>query len=254
MFKEIEGLKVAYIDEGQGELVFVLHGWGANKETMIAVKNSLVKEYRVVMPDLPGFGESDKPKEIWGTFEYAKSIENFIKTFDCEKFSIIGHSHGGRISIVLANNMKTRISKMVLIDSAGLISKKTFKYHIKVCSFKICKQVYKTLFFWENNEIKMEKFYKKFGSQDYKDADGIMRKIMVKVLNDDLKPLLSTIEAPTLLVWGENDTATPLYMGKIMEKEIRGSGLVVIKNGGHFSYVDNYPQFDAVLKSFFDII
>jgi len=56
-----------------------------------------------------------------------------------------------------------------------------------------------------------------------------MRKILVKVVNEDLRPLLKDIKAPTLLIWGDKDTATPLYMGKIMEEEIPDSGLVILE-------------------------
>jgi pimeloyl-ACP methyl ester carboxylesterase len=62
--------------------------------------------------------------------------------------------------------------------------------------------------------------------------------------------LLKLIKAPTLLIWGENDEDTPLYMGKIMENEIPDSGLVVLKGAGHYSYVDNYSQFRAVINVF----
>ena len=92
--------------------------------------------------------------------------------------------------------------------------------------------------------------YKKFGSQDYKDSEGIMRQTMVKVINDDLSHLLPLIKAPSLLIWGENDQDTPVYMGQEMEKAIPDSGLVIIKGAGHYSYLDNYDQFRAVIKVF----
>ena len=97
----------------------------------------------------------------------------------------------------------------------------------------------------------MEKLYKKFGSDDYQNTSGIMRKIFVRVVNENLKPLLNDIQAPTLLVWGDKDEATPLYMAKIMEKEIKDSGLVVFEGAGHYSYLDEYHRFKKVLESFF---
>jgi pimeloyl-ACP methyl ester carboxylesterase len=73
---------------------------------------------------------------------------------------------------------------------------------------------------------------------------------MVKVINDNLLEQLNLIKVPTLLVWGENDEDTPVYMGKIMEQNIPDSGLVVLKEAGHYSYVDNYDQFRAVINVF----
>jgi pimeloyl-ACP methyl ester carboxylesterase len=142
------------------------------------------------------------------------------------------------------------IDKIVLVNSAGLIPKRGPKYYIKVYSFKTMKFLYKVFFFWLKNEEKMEKFYKKFGSTDYKDSSGVMRKILVTVVNENLLPLLNKIEAPTLLIWGDKDTATPLYMGKTMEKEIKDSGLVVLEGTGHYSYLDDYQRFTVILRNF----
>ena len=74
---------------------------------------------------------------------------------------------------------------------------------------------------------------------------------MVKVINDNLEPLLEKIKAPTLLIWGEKDEDTPIYMAKIMEKKIKDSGLVIIEKGSHYSYIDNMPKFKGALKYFF---
>ncbi|EOD00759.1 alpha/beta fold hydrolase [Caldisalinibacter kiritimatiensis] len=246
----IDGLNISYVCEGEGKNVLLLHGWGANITTMLPILNHLKDRFKVYAIDLPGFGESDKPKEIWGNFEYADIVKKFIDKMEMKEVILIGHSHGGRISIILSNRYPELVKKMVLIDSAGLIPKRSMKYYLKVYSFKTLKFLYNTMLFWTNKEERMEKFYKKFGSTDYRAADGIMRKIMVKVINQDLRPLLKGIKASTLLVWGKDDTATPVYMGKIMEKEIKDSGLVVLENAGHYSYVDQYNRFKLILDSF----
>ena len=93
-------------------------------------------------------------------------------------------------------------------------------------------------------------FIKNLDQQIIRDASGIMRKILVTVVNENLLPLLSKIKAPTLLIWGDKDTATPLYMGKIMEKEIKDSGLVVFEGAGHYSYLDDYQRFTVILRNF----
>jgi pimeloyl-ACP methyl ester carboxylesterase len=77
-----------------------------------------------------------------------------------------------------------------------------------------------------------------------------MRNTFIKIINEDLQPLLKSIIAPTLLIWGENDKETPVYMGKIMEKEIKDSGLVILKNAGHYSYLDQFQQFCIIVNNF----
>ncbi len=101
----------------------------------------------------------------------------------------------------------------------------------------------------KNDKNALEKFYKNHGSDDYQNSQGIMRKVFVKVVNESTLKELSAIKAQTLLLWGDKDDATPLYMGKIFEKEIENSGIVVL-NGGHFSYIDDFGTFRAVINSF----
>ena len=90
----------------------------------------------------------------------------------------------------------------------------------------------------------------KVGSADYKNASPVMRQTMVRALNEDLTPLLSGIRVPTLLIWGENDTATPLSDGQRMEKSIPDAGLVVLKGAGHFAFAERWGQCRRVLDAF----
>lgn len=250
MIKNISGLNINYIEEGEGPVVIVLHGWGANIDTVMPIVNLLKNRFKVYAIDLPGFGKSEMPKEVFGSPEYAEIINQFMKLESIDKATLIGHSFGGKISIILGSKYPELIDKIVLIDSAGLIPKRGAKYYIKVYSFKTLRFIYTKLFFWIKDEKRMEKFYKKFGSDDYQDSSGIMRKILVKVVNENLKPILKEIKAPTLLIWGDEDLDTPLYMGKIMEEEIPDSGLVVLKGTGHYSYLDDYHKFGVILNEF----
>ncbi|WP_353092704.1 alpha/beta hydrolase [Tissierella praeacuta] len=247
---DIEGLNLNYIVEGEGKDVLVLHGWGANIDTVLPIVNILKEKFRVHALDLPGFGKSQEPNEPIDSFKYAEIVKKYMDNMKLKNVILIGHSFGGKLSIILGNRYPEMIEKIVLVNSAGLIPKRGIKYYTKVYSFKFMKFLYKSFFFWLKNEEMMERFYKRFGSTDYKDSSGVMRKILVIVVNENLLPLLSKIEAPTLLIWGDKDTATPLYMGKIMEKEIRDSGLVVLENTGHFSYLDDYQRFTIILRNF----
>ncbi len=248
MHIDIDGLNINYIEEGKGKHVLLLHGWGGSIQTMMPIFNILKEKFRVVALDLPGFGNSDIPKEPWNSYDYAECINKFIEELNLNEIILFGHSHGGRISIVLASKYNF-VKKLILIDSAGIIPKRKAKYYIKVYWFKMLKKIYLT-FPLKNKQEKLDKFYKKFGSRDYRDAEGVMRQTMVKVINDNLLRLFSDIKAPTLLIWGENDEDTPLYMGEMMEKEIPDSGLVILKGAGHYSYIDNYEQFRAIINVF----
>ena len=88
------------------------------------------------------------------------------------------------------------------------------------------------------------------GSSDYAQSSPKMRAVMSKVVNEDLTHLLKDIKAPSLLIWGENDTATPMRDARLMEKLIPGGALVSFPGCGHYSFLDNPGQFAAVLNSF----
>lgn len=250
MLIKIQDMDINYIVEGEGRPLVILHGWGANIDTIRPIINILNNRYKVYALDLPGFGSSSEPKEAIDSFQYAEIVREFLKEMNIKKASFIGHSFGGKLSIILSSKYPDLVDKVVLIDSAGLIPKRGLKYYIKVYSFKSLKFIYRHLFFWMKNEKRMEGFYKKFGSDDYKDSSGVMRKILVTVVNENLRPILKDVKASTLLIWGDQDEATPLYMAHIMESEIKDSGLVIFEGAGHYSYLDQYNRFTAVINSF----
>lgn len=242
------GTKIAYIErEGEKPLV-LLHGWGANIESVVPIINAISKEYHVYAYDSAGFGDSEEPKEVWGTHDYEELLERFLKAKNIEKATFVGHSFGGKTLSIFAAKHPEMVEKLVLIDASGVLPKRTLKYYVKVYSFKFLRKVY-TTFCGANKDERLKKFYEKFGSDDYQASEGMMRKTFIKVVNESTEEYFEKIEAPTLLIWGETDDATPLYMAKVFEKKIKDSGLVVLK-GGHFSYIDDYGTFSAVIKSF----
>ena len=240
---QINGRRVRYIDEGQGTEVLLLHGWAAPAETYRLIIDHLSPRCRVVAPDLPGFGGSEEPSAPWSVDDYTDFILEFCHEVGLHTPTLIGHSYGGRIVIKLMNRPNLRISvpKIILMDGAGIKPKRGPSYYIKVYSYKAAKRLLPPL---------AEKMRGKTGSADYRNASPVMRRTMVLALNEDLTPLLSGISSPTLLIWGENDTATPLSDGQTMEKLIPGSGLVVLKDSGHFSFADRWGQCSRVLDSF----
>ena len=85
----IDGLEISYLEEGEGSPVLLLHGWGCNGGHWNQVIAGLKDEHRVIAPDIPGFGESEEPPETWGTKEYARFFEHFMKFLDVERLSLI---------------------------------------------------------------------------------------------------------------------------------------------------------------------
>lgn len=250
MYINIDNLNINYEISGQGKDVLVLHGWGANINVMRPITSFLSNYFRVVSLDFPGFGLSQEPATPWSVYDYAEFTQKFINAIGLNCPVLIGHSFGGRVIICLAGKMGLDVSKIILVDSAGIKPKKSLKYYFKVYTFKAVKNILKLPLFGHNSDKLIEKARQKFGSADYKNVSGVMRQTMVKVVNEDLTQFLPDIRVPTLLIWGENDTATPLRDAKIMEKLIPDSGLVVLKNAGHFSFIDKTYEFNTIVYNF----
>jgi len=247
MFLNVEGNQVHYEITGHGNPILLLHGWGSSISSFKPVIEWLQKDHKVFALDFPGFGKSDKPKLPWDVSNYSDFLEKFMTQISLQKTDIIAHSFGGRIAIKLAVEKPEKINKLILIDSAGIKPRRTFQYYFKTILAKIAK-IFPKILGRPGSEIKTW-IYQHIGSKDFQKA-GPMRSTFIKVIKEDLTPLLKNIMAPTLLIWGENDRETPVYMAKIMETEIQDAGLVILKNAGHYSYLDKFQHFCIVIDNF----
>ena len=249
------GLEVHYEVQGAGPLVVLLHGWGANLDLFAALAAVIAARYTVVSVDFPGCGGTPDPPEPWGMDEYATFTRDFIASFAQDRVIILGHSHGGRVAIRLATDpdVPFTITKLVLVDSAGILPRRGFSYHARVRAYKAGKTVLHWAPVARLFPEALAGFQRTMGSADYAAASPVMRSSLVRVVNTDLAPLLPRIKAETLLIWGESDTDTPVADGRAMEKAIPGSGLVVLPGAGHYSFLDQAYAFHRVIESFLEM-
>ena len=255
MTVNIDSLNINYNKCGSGEAVLLLHGWGANIKLFAGIEQLLSQKYTVYSLDMPGFGLSDEPKEPWCVDDYVDFILKFIEKMEIKSAHMLGHSFGGRVIIkaVTRDNLPFQPLKLILVDSAGILPKKSIKQKAKTRMYKITRKILSLKPIKAIFPDALEKLRKKNGSADYNAASPIMRQCLVKVVNEDLTPLLSKIKQSTLLIWGENDTATPLSDGQLMEKLIPDSGLVTVKNAGHYSFLEQPMFVHRVIASFMNV-
>lgn len=250
----IKNKKISYIDTGVGDVAIVfLHGWGACKENFNQTIELLKNKYRCIALDLPGFGRSDKLTESFFVDDYADIVSEFIKELKIIDVILVGHSYGGRIIIKLNNRtgLPFIIKKNIFIDAAGIRHKQSIDKKVRVSFFKLLKSIVGLAPGSDHTkEKRLDNLRSKFGSNDYKNADPIMRETLVKAVNEDLKPYLKNIKVETLLIWGDKDTATPISDAKIFEKEIKNSGLAILKGCGHFSFVDDSYTYLKIIESY----
>jgi len=248
----INGIDTSYLDVGQGKIIMLLHGWGASKEAFNPVINGLKDSYRVIALDWPGFGRSQEPPEPWSVDDYVNFFQSFVNKLALSDLTIGAHSFGGRVMIKWAAQKPEILKKLILIDSAGIRPKRTINWYLKVYTYKAVKKIAGLPGLNKLLAPLIKDRQTKAGSEDYRNASPLMKKTMVKVINEDLTAYLPEIAVPTLLIWGNEDTATPLADGQKMESLIPDSGLVVLKPAGHYSYLDQFPQFMRTVMYFME--
>lgn len=237
MFKTIKNVKVNYKQYGLGKDIVLLHGWGQNIQMMEPLGNYLKENHRITIVDLPGFGLSAEPNIVWTLNDYVDMLNELFLLLNIKKPILIGHSFGGRLSIIYAS--KYDANKVILLASPCVrhnFENKKIKVYKKIKKIPILKSL-------------LNKVKKYFGSSDYKNATPMMRDILVKVINEDLSDYAKNIKVPCLLIWGDNDTAVTTSEARELDNLLNDSKLIILK-GTHYCYLENIHEVVNLIKNF----
>ena len=234
---------INYLDYGKNEkgTIVLLHGWGQNIEMMDMLGRPFSDNYRIIVLDLPGFGQTPEPNEPWSIEDYTKMLSDFLSSLKIKKPILIGHSFGGRIAICYASKYETE--KVVLLSSPFRPSKKKSSFKTKIYKFVKKIKLLKPL---------ASRLRKKWGSADYLNASEINRGTLVKVVNEDLTDYAKMIKCPVLLIYGQKDVDVSITEGQTLEKIIPDAGLVTYEDGHHYAYLEKLSQTLTILNNFFE--
>ena len=143
MYKTVNGIRINYEEKGEGELIVLLHGWGSNIRLFANLIALLSRKYKVVAMDMPGFGESQEPPAAWDVSDYVQFVVDFLSDYSDKKIMFLGHSFGGRVIIKLNSrgDLPFEVSKVILVDSAGILPPKTNKKSWRTRWYKMGKAV-----------------------------------------------------------------------------------------------------------------
>jgi pimeloyl-ACP methyl ester carboxylesterase len=227
--------------------VLVLHGWGASIDAVSSIVDGLAGRLEVVALDLPGFGESAEPAEAWDVGAYARFVIGLCDELELERFSLVGHSHGGRIGIVIAATRPERLGRMVLTGAAGIKPRRKPSYYGKVAVAKAGRAI--GAVGGTPGRRLQQRMRRRVASTDWLEASEAMRGTFRRVIAEDISPHLPNIRASTLLLWGTHDEDTPLWMGRQMEAAIPDAALVEL-DGGHFAYAERAAEFNRIAAHF----
>lgn len=227
----INGLETSFKIEKTGATrnFLILHGWGSKAERWEGVGETIAKNnFNVIVPDLPGFGESLEAGKSWDLDDYCNFVEEFVKKLRLEKIYLLGHSFGGSLAVKFALKFPDRIEKLFLVGAA-CIRRKSF---CKSLSAKLAK-IFKIFSFLPFYPSTRRFIYRYVLRSDYINTEGVMRKSYLKVISEDLTNDLAGIEVPTIIIWGQNDNVTPLRDAYIISAQIANSKLIIIPQGKH---------------------
>jgi len=232
---------------GEGKPLRILHGWGSCSERWRKVGELLAKKgLRVIIPDLAGFGKSQKPFEAWDLNEYCGFIQEFVEFLNLENFYLLGHSFGGAIAVKCSLKCPEKIEKLFLVGAA-CIRRKTIKKKL----FYILAKFFKIFSFFPGYSTLKKGFYRFIvGKSDYLQTEGIMRDIYLKVTKEDLSDILPNIQVPTIIIWGEKDDVTRLKEAHLINKKIKNSQLEILQGLNHDLNVKAPEKLSEAIKQF----
>lgn len=214
--------------------ILILHGWNLSSDKFIILKDEFVKrKFKVYCPDLPGFGNSKIPDKSLNLSDYVGFVEKFIQENKLTNVILVGHSFGGRIGIKLAVQNPKLLHALILTGAPGIMPVARSKALFFIILAKIGRKLFSlpTVNFFQN--IARQLLYRTAGAMDYYNTDEKMRETFKNIVAENLEPLLSQINIPTLLLWGKEDGMVPIGIARKMNKMINNSKLVFIENSRH---------------------
>jgi len=205
--------------------IYILHGWAYSTHKWEQFLSELKSHgFEPIMLKIPGLtAEIEKP---WDINDYVTWLEKSLSKD--KKVILLGHSNGGRIILAYCLKYPEKVTQAILLDSAGIYHN---EFHLQLKRF-VFGNIAKLKKILPSDDLK-KVLYKTAREEDYYRASPIMKKTMANLIESDLSDKLENISIPTLIIWGENDTTTPLSDGRLIHKKIKISKLFIIKNARH---------------------
>lgn len=256
MYTRVEKDHMYYQIIGEGDIpVLFLHGWGCSSDIFLPIVKALPDKFRSILVDFHGHGKTAEPSSTYKVSDFTQHVVALLDELELKRVCVVAHSFGGRVAIQLASKFSDRVEKLLITGGAGIILPEKKNISLKTKIYKLQKQI---LSFLQNLGLpkdwiakQQERLIQKYGSADYKVLSPSMRETFKAVVNEDLSMLLDDITCPTLLIWGENDTETPIPYAQIMNQHIADSAIIVFEQGDHFAFIQQYQRFRSILENFF---
>lgn len=241
---DINGLNVHYKDEGEGEVLVLLHGTFSSLHTFDSWARILKKKYRVIRLDLPGFGiTGPSSKNEYSISIFLDFIENFLNLLGVEKYHLAGNSLGGWLAWELAIKAKERIGKLILLNSAGYINDKNYPLPFVIAQTPVLRNVFNYI-----PKAVVRRFIRQVFNNQAVVTDELVERYycliqregnlnaFISIANSNLKQntkSLQYLDVPVLIMWGQKDKWISPEHALFFEKDIPNSRVVIYEDVGH---------------------
>lgn len=256
---QIDSTNLVYSESGKGETLVLVHGFGGDKDNWTRMTPFLNAKFRIISPDLPGFGDSDRNTSLnYSVSEQVKRLHLFIEKLGIKKFHIAGNSMGGAISAAYASKYPDEILSLILINSAGVVSPikseltinlengfnpllvNDIKDYDRLLNFIFVKKPYIPDIikgYFAEKAVKNRSFNEKI-FQDLRAEKNIVEES------------LSKIKSPTLIIWGDTDRVIHVSSVDVFKKYIPNSKSVIMKDCGHSPQIERPEEVASHILGF----
>lgn len=253
-FCKIDDVKLYYEDYGmQDQLpLILLHGVMGNSESWKPQVEHFRDKRRIVVFDLRGHGQSDKPPEKYSIKQFSEDLFSFMKNLEIEKAIIAGHSMGGMIALKFALDHQEMVERLILIDTAAKVS---FGRKLLLSISKFLMNISYESFVRRYISITLRKSYsqselEKAQEKVLKTPKYVAKSCFAAIKDFDVTSELASIQVPTFIVHGSEDTQQPLSQAKYMKGHIPEAELVIIEGAGHAAVIESPEKIWEAIEQF----
>jgi 2-hydroxy-6-oxonona-2,4-dienedioate hydrolase len=239
--------KFRYIEEGEGEPLVLLHGlFGAMSNFMGVIDHFSTRGFRVVVPLLPLFDLDLLHTSVGGL---QKFVYKFIEYKDYSNIHLLGNSLGGHVALVYVIKHPERVKSLILTGSSGLFEHGMGDSYPKRGDYEYIKKKTEITFYDPQTATK-ELVDEVYGIVNERIKAIKIIALAKSAIRNNLGDELCKIDQPTLLIWGNNDTVTPPFVGREFQRLIRNSELHFIDKCGHAPMMELPGDFNIILHQF----
>ena len=243
----VDELLTHYELQGHGRSVLVLHGWGDNLLGLAGFAKDLATSYQVISLDLPGFGSTQAPAEVWDLDNYSAFVKNFLDKINLKPYAVVGHSNGGALAIRATATATLAPQKLVLLAASGIRSGQSAKR----LALKVVAKTGNAATIWLPKATRQKLRKKLYGTvgSDLLVVEHL-QETFKKTVRQDVQADAAKLTIPTLLIYSDQDKAVPIADGHTYQKLIKNSQLEIITGASHFVHLDQPSKVANLIKAF----